>query len=236
MRVALCAVVLVGCASGSAVNPASDGPPGPPGDDAPVTKDAPTPIDARPLDAFVPPDACVPTPHELLANPALDLTPQGTGWTGARDPQLAAFPMIGTDPSGFAAHSQPYKAFFGGAAGSDLGQTSVADSLYQDIAIPANATQVTITGQWAVGTNDDPSTAYDSFQLALVQTNGSPIETVLTLNNTSTPGGSWVAFSKTIAANVAGQTVRLRATSLNDAIYNTNFFLDTLSMQALYCP
>ena len=227
MRAVLAAVVFAGCASGSAAQPID----GQPGQDA-----TETPTDARPLDAFAFRDACVPTAQELLANPALDLTPAGMGWTGMRDPQLAGFAFIGPDPTGFASHSVPNKAWFGGAAGTDLLQSTVADSLYQDVAIPANATQVVVSGQWAMGTNDSTSTVFDTFQLALVQPNGTPIETILTLDNTSTPAGAWVAFSKTITANVAGQTVRLRGTSLNDITGHTNFFLDTLSLKATGCP
>jgi len=58
---------------------------------------------------------------------------------------------------------------------------------------------------------------------------------VLTLNNTNA-NGAYVAFTKTITANLAGQTVRLRATSTNDIEFHTNFFLDTLSLKATHCP
>lgn len=235
MRAVLAAIVMTGCASGSAANQQVDADPG---KDAPESFGDARLADARPPDAFVFQDACVPQAIELLANPALDLTPAGVGWTGARDPQLAGFAFIGPDPTGFASHSTPNKAWFGGAAGLDLPtpQSTVADSLYQDVTIPATATSVVISGQWAMGTNDDPTMPFDTFALALVQPNGTPIETILTLDNTSTPAGAWVAFSHPVTASLAGQTVRLRATSLNDVVDHTNFFLDTLTVTATGCP
>ena len=68
-----------------------------------------------------------------------------------------------------------------------------------------------------------------------MQTNGTVIENVMTANNL-TVAGTFTLFTKNITGNVAGQTVRLRATSINDAILHTNFFVDTLSLKATHCP
>ena len=242
------AILLVGCASGGTpFSPPPSGddqpdaakqPDGPPIE--PPVVDAPAPPTDEmilPADAAVTPDACVPQQQQKLGNPALDLTPNGTGWVEVPLPNLPGgpFPIVTTD--GFAASSAPLKAWMGGAAGGDASPAAatISDQLYQDITFPADATNFIVSGMQAVGTTDDPSTVFDTFSLDITETNGSPIENVLVLNNTS-PTGVWTAFSKTLSSNLAGRTVRLRATSTNDDIFHTNFFLDTLSFKATACP
>ncbi len=201
------------------------------------------PIDARPLDAFKfedapPPDACVPLITELLTNPVLDLSPTGIGWTEVPIQNLPGgpYPIITSD--GLAAQSPPFKAWLGGAAGEDANpeQDSLTDQLYQDVAVPALTTQLVLTGFYVVGTTETGSVVYDTGSLDLLQTNGTPIENVMALNNTTTVS-DWTTFSHTFTANVSGQTVRLRATSTNDITNNSNFFFDTLSLKATHgCP
>jgi hypothetical protein len=187
--------------------------------------------------AIVPPDACVPAQVEKLVNPVFDLAPTGTGWTEVPIQGLTGgpFPIITSD--GPVAHSAPNKAWLGGAAGEDVVpiQASVTDQLYQDIVIPASTTQVVITGFYLVGSNDSTTTVFDTFRLDVLQPNGTPIETVLQLDN-KTVATAFTAFTKTLTANVAGQTIRLRATSTNDIDLHTNFFLDTVSLKATHCP
>jgi hypothetical protein len=260
MRAALAAVVFAGCASGSSPLTQSDAPNGNPHDDAAMI-DAPPPhrdaaqvidtpiaidaaIDAFVPDAFVPKDAppvdaCVPVVSELLTNPVFDLTPTGTGWTEQPIQNLPGgpYPIITSD--GFGAQSVPFKAWLGGAAGSDASpaQSSLTDVLYQDVTIPANTTVLAITGFFVVGTTETAGTGiFDTGTLDLIQTNGTPIENVMSLNNTTTTA-DWTAFNHTFAASLSGQTVRLRATSTNDITNNSNFFFDTLSLKATHgCP
>jgi hypothetical protein len=189
-----------------------------------------------------PPDACVPTVNEKLANPVFDLTPNGTGWVDGRDPATnmlsgGPFPIISANPTGVVAHSAPNKGWFGGAAGNQVSppKASLVDTLHQDFAVPAMATNVVVSGYYLVGTNDVTNVVYDTFSIDLVQTNGTLIENVLTLSN-MTAASTFTAFSKNITANVAGQTIRIRATSINDDLYHTNFFLDSLSVKATHCP
>lgn len=231
----------------------------PPGSDAnedfhdapPQNPDAPPAPDAFVPDAFVipidaPPDACVPVASERLVNPVLDLTPQGVGWVDQRDPRLNAqpggpFPIISPLPTGLTPVSAPNMAWLGGAAGEDISPpvNSLTDQLFQDIPIPANATQVTINGFFLVGTQDDPGIVFDTFSLDFTQTNGTPIENVLTANNT-TVAGSFTPFSHTISAGglaqMVGKTVRLRAIMVNDVSFLTNVFLDSFSVQVTACP
>jgi hypothetical protein len=199
----------------------------------------PPPPDAPPPP---PPDACVPSQQEKLANPALDLSPMGSGWVDGRDARTNAlaggpYPIISANPSGLAAHSAPNKAWFGGAAGEDVSPpaSSLTDQLHQDITFPADATNFIVSGMYLVGSNDDPSSVFDTFRIDVVETNGTLIESVLAIDNT-TVADTFTPFSKTLATNLAGRTVRLRMVSVNDDILLTNFFVDSVSFKATACP
>ncbi len=236
MRGALLAVlVLGGCARGGSVSSNQDS--GVPGADA--GEHEPTP-DARP-DARPdappdapppPPDACVPVTTQLLVNPLLDGTPRGMGWTE----QLiqAGYPLI-TDQdnsSGPLEHTAPYKAWLGGFTGNN-----VTDVLYQDVAIPPLTTELVLTGQRQVRTDESTTgTAYDTAQVLVTQTDGTPIVTVLSLSNL-TPTAAWTPFNHLFTQNLSGQTVRVRFTSKNDSLYTTSFYFDTLAFTATHgCP
>ena len=241
--VGLVAITLCGCASGSPNAGGQDvdattvdtANPDPPRDAAPdAAIDAAPPIDAPPPDAPVvmPPDACVASAYEKLTNPVFDLTPTGTGWTAVRDPAL--YPIVGAE--GIAPHSAPYKAWFGGASGQDLGvSTPIVDSLHQDVVIPADTSLVTVTGYYLVGTQETDAGIYDTFTLDVIETNGTVIENVIKLDD-NTVATAYTQFTKTLTANVAGKTIRLRGTSTNDVLYRTNFFVDSLSLKATHCP
>jgi hypothetical protein len=244
------AVLLAGCASGG--NAAQSDAPVGGGPDAKVWLDgsiegnpdaAPhidAAIDARPdapVDAApmidAPPDACVPVTTELLLNPVFDLTPIGVNWTST--PIDSAYPLIGSE--GPAPHTAPYKAWLGGLSGQDVGQLSATDLMYQDVTVPPGTTQLVLTGYYLDGTSEDPgeTIAYDNATVDLLQTNGSPIEHVLSLSNL-TPVSAYTLFTHTFTANVSGQTVRLRFTSTNDSINATGWVFDTLSLKATHCP
>ena len=183
-----------------------------------------------------PPDACVPHATELLTNPVFDLTPLGTGWT--QTPIDTSYPPITSDNGSvgqYAPQSAPYKAWLGGFEAPQIGQM-VTDFVYQDIAVPAGTTALAITGYYLVDTAESGGTVYDTGALRLLQTNGTPIESVLALTNVTTTSAAWTAFNHTFTANVAGQTVRLQMTSSNDYSNVTNFMFDTLSIKATHCP
>jgi hypothetical protein len=235
-----------GCANGTSKSSLEIDAPPVPRDSGPIDPvpdarpDGPAPV---PDAAIAPPDACVPVASEKLANPVFDLAPPGTGWVDGRDPATNAlsggpFPIISANPAAFAAHSAPHKAWFGGAAGSQVSppKASLTDTLYQDFAIPANATLVVVTGYYAVGSTELAILPFDTFSLDIVETNGTPIENALAISN-MTVADTFTAFSKTLAlGGVAGKTVRLRASSINDNTNHTNFFLDSLSVKATACP
>jgi hypothetical protein len=244
------AAITAGCASGSgaAVGDAPvgggpdakvylDGPIEPQRDatpplDAPMidaSVDAPRMIDAAPIDA-----ACVPQTTQLLLNPVFDLTPIGVSWT--QTPIVAGFDLITTDAS-YAAQSVPYLAWMGGLSGDDVGLITATDILTQDVTIPANTMQLVISGYYTVGTTENPNDfPYDTANVDLLHTDGTPIEAVVSLSNLTVTGAVWTAFSHTFTTNVSSQTVRLRITSTNDITNASNFFFDTLALTATHCP
>lgn len=240
--------LLIGCAAGgrpfeqepaSDAKPPSDSPVSPdPMPDSMATPDStvlPPDASITPDSPPPPPDACVATVQETLVNPALDLAPDGTGWTQILIQGLPGgpYPIITAD--GLAATSAPNKAWMGGASGSDAGQSSVTDQLFQDITFPADATTFVVSGMFAVGGVEVTTVEFDRFTLDITETNGTVIENVLVLNN-MTPAAAFAPFSKTLTSNLANRTVRLRATSTNDITDHTNFFLDSFSFKATFCP
>ncbi|HEY4239374.1 MAG TPA: hypothetical protein VGM88_06135 [Kofleriaceae bacterium] len=186
--------------------------------------------DAMHVDAM--PDACVPMQTQLLLNPAFDLAPVGVDWTEVLiDP---AAPLITSDNT---PQSAPYLAWLGGIYGDQEGGGSVTDQLYQDVTIPAGTTQLTITGYYANLTDETGATVYDTCDLGLIHTSGTPIETALHLTNAVTTG-TYTPFTYTFSTGptLVGQTVRFRMTSTNDFSNATSFFFDTLALTATHCP
>ena len=244
-----CLLAVAGCASGS--SPLGQGDAPVPVDakqiDAPNHTDAfvPLPDAFVPGDAFVPQDAppdmmtdaaptdaaCVPMVTQLLANPALDLTPMGTNWQ--ETPIDPAFPPI-TDQDGPAEQSAPYKMWLGGFAAGDLGMTTVTDVVYQDVTVPANTTQLVLSYYVIVGTQEDPAatTAFDTASVAFTQTNGTQANSFSNL----TPVATWTKLTFTVPQNLSGQTIRLRLTSSNDISFGSNFFFDSFELNATHCP
>jgi hypothetical protein len=179
--------------------------------------------------------SCTPMQIEMLQNPSFDLAPVGNLWTAV--PFDPAYPLV-TGDVGIAQQSAPYYAWMGGLQGTDYGVATCTDTLYQDIAIPATATALVLTGYYEVRTGETGGTVYDSGSLALTQTNGTVIESVYTtqqLNNAHATT-TWTAINHTFTNVSAGQTVRLFFTTSNDVTNPTSFYFDSLSLKALACP
>ncbi|MBA3454400.1 MAG: hypothetical protein H0T42_15005 [Deltaproteobacteria bacterium] len=177
--------------------------------------------------------ACVPVNAELLVNPALDLSPAGTGWSQTLiDP---AFPLV-TGDGAIPEQSAPFKAWLGGFE-SDGFPATVTDVLIQTVVVPANTTQLVLTAYYDVRTGEDPAetTVFDTAAIDVTQPNGTPIATVRALSNL-TPTTGWTMVTHSFSPNLAGQTIRVRMTSSNDFFRPTSFYFDTLSLRALHCP
>ena len=179
------------------------------------------------MDAHVFMDACVPVQTQLLQNPAFDLDPVGIDWT---ETQVAMLQVVTNDSP----QSVPYSLFLGGYTGYG----TATDGAYQDIVIPGNVTALTLTGYYGVATNETPMTGpYDTAAVVLTQTNGTPIETVLSLDNNTNTNSMYVPLTHSFnVATLGGTTVRLKFTSTSDNTLATAFFFDTLALTATHCP
>jgi hypothetical protein len=219
------ALLLAACAQAGQSQPAADASIGGPSDSR---------VDAR-ADAMtvLPPDAyqCTTMTMQLLQNAAFDLDSAGTGWV--QQPTDASLPLV-TPDDGVVEHTAPNKVWLGGLEAADYLLLQVTDSIYQDVAIPAGTMQLTLTGQFDVRTSESDPVVYDAAEVVLTQTNGTLIDTVLTASN-ATPKTGWTPFSKTFATTSAGQTVRLRMSSVNDEILPTSFFFDSFALTATVC-
>jgi hypothetical protein len=239
-----------GCASGgkSGLGADASDPPPPPIDsnqsvDA-LLPDAFVPPDGSIPDAFVPPpdafvpDAfvCTPVTTQILLNPAFDLAPMGTNWVQTALPGYS--PPITDEVSGSQSmpfQTPPYRVWLGGVE-ADL--FTVTDALYQEVVIPANTTQLTLTGYVRVGTAETSTISqYDTASLTLTQTNGTVIANIASYSNlTSIPAWTPFAYTYTGTMDLSGQTVRLRMTSTNDFSNVTSFWFDTFALNATHCP
>jgi hypothetical protein len=214
-------------------------PDSPPPIDSPLPIDSPPPIDAAPDAPNVQPDACVPGSTQFLTNPAFDTGPGTWQEVPITDPDGVPFPIVVTAPAQFPAQSPGYVAWLGGISSIEVEEFfPVTDEIYQIVGIAPGATGITLSGYWAVDTAEaDDGEATDDFTLEIRSTTGALLQQILVLNNTAQVNPAWTAFSVPITANIAGQNVRIRATSTNDLTLATSFFLDSLSLAATApCP
>lgn len=197
-------------------------------DAAPGTPDAAGTPDAMPA----PPDAaCEPQAVQLLANPAFDVDPIGTGWTETLiDP---GYPLI-TGDDGIAEHTAPYKAWMAGFEGG-------ADALVQGFTLPATATALVLSLQHETRTDEDPGAvvAYDSAFVELTDDAGTTLVTPLTLSNL-TATTAWTSlvytFDPALVAARAGEALRLRFRTASDDSFATSFYFDSVALTATACP
>lgn len=156
-----------------------------------------------------------------------------TGWTVT--PVISGDPIINTqagDGGALAPQTPTYRAWMGGV---EQAPSTNKDTMYQDVAIPASTTALEITGYYEVRTAETDATAYDKADVELVTTTGTTQLELITHLDDNGPTTSWTMFQKTIAANVAGTTVRLKFSSAGDGLYPTSFYYDSIALDATYC-
>jgi hypothetical protein len=194
-----------------------DAMPPPPPDAAPGTPDAAPLPDAPP--------ACTPMNVNLLANAAFESGP-GVGWI---ETSTGGYEII-LQPTDlpFAAHTAPYAAWLGG-------YTNGTDTLLQSVTVPAGATQLRLTGYRVIGTTEVAGGgAWDYVYLRLRNSSGVVLETLGTYSNVDTIA-AWTSFSFTASSPHAGESIQLYIEATNDIIDHSNFFFDTLSLEASVC-
>ena len=160
----------------------------------------------------------------IVVNGNFDSAPLGTGWT--QDDGGSGYPPIvsGSEmPPSIPPQSAPNAAWLGGLF-------NVTQSIYQDVAVPAGTTKLTLSGYLWITTEEHGGT-FDHLYAEIIAPGGT--ETVGHWTNLSSNTG-WTLFSTQASGNYAGQTIRLRIRSTNDATLNTNFFLDTCDLDDCY--
>jgi hypothetical protein len=174
---------------------------------------------------------CTVVTKNILMNGNFDAG--GAGWTVS--PIVSGDPIINTqagDGGAVAPQSPTYRAWMGGI---EEAPAANKDSIYQDVAIPATTTMLVFNGYYEIRSAEPDATAYDKADVDLVNMAGTTlIESIKHLDDNGKTT-AWTAFSKTIAANVAGTTVRLRFATAGDGLYATSFLFDTVSLDATYC-
>ena len=175
--------------------------------------------------------ACTVQTKNVLANGDFDAG--GTGWTVS--PILTGDPIINTqatDAGPVGAQSPTYRAWMGGVT-AGAGAT-VSDSMYQDVLIPASTTMLVFNGFFEIRSDEPDGTIFDRATVELTSPGGTAIETIKMLDDNQKTT-QWTMFTKTIAADVAGQTVRLKFSTTSDDSFATGFFFDTVSLDATGC-
>lgn len=229
-------LLLVGCATGAK----NDGGDNTDATDNPGDPDARATVDSAGIDATpdarpdaMPDAACVPATVQLLANNAFDLAPVGTMWN--QDLLIQPGYQLITDQDGVPEDTAPYKAWLGGFTDIDF---PADDAMYQDIAIPASTTALTLTYKYQVATSETGGTAYDGAWIDLNDTTDTLLAEAQFMNNTM-PTAAWVPMTYVVADGVinqvAGGTLRLRISSSNDVSNPTSFYVDTMSLTADVC-
>ncbi|MBL9016981.1 MAG: hypothetical protein JNL83_22520 [Myxococcales bacterium] len=174
------------------------------------------------------PGPCTPMMVNLLQNGNFETQPLATGWTETR---YQNEPIVRADGT-IVAQSGTVRAWLGGVLGG-IG-AAATDALHQDVAVPASATNIVITGFYDVRTGETGTTQYDTASFAITSTGGAVLQQVQALSNAA-PTTAWTAINVPVTANIAGQTVRLRLASSNDFTAATSFYFDTLALTATVC-
>ncbi|HSN19219.1 MAG TPA: BACON domain-containing carbohydrate-binding protein [Usitatibacter sp.] len=155
----------------------------------------------------------------VVSNPGFE-----SGASGWVESATSGVSIIYTD--GTAAHTGSGYAYLGG-------YTSGTDSIYQDVTIPANASQAQLRFWYRITTSESGSSPYDVLTVAVEnRTTGARLATVVTLSNADATSGYVRAGPYDLSA-FKGQTVRLRFTATNDFSDTTNFFVDDISLSVV---
>ena len=126
-----------------------------------------------------------------------------------------------------AAQTVPFAAWMGGADSND-------ESLWQTVTVPASATALRLRGQIRIATLEVIPVVYDFLAIELRSSSNVLLQTLFTYDDDDA-NPAWTAFMFSAASAYAGQTVRLYFHATTDSSDITNFFLDSLVLEALVC-
>lgn len=158
----------------------------------------------------------------LLLNGNFDQGP-GIGWTEYSSGGWQLITPAGELPGTVIPQSGPC-AWLGG-------DNNLTDYIYQDIIIPHSATGLTIN-LYRLFATQETSEVHDQVVLSIRNPiTNQLLETLATWSNLDFTEG-WVSQSLAISGNYAGMPVRFHLSSSPDSSLNTNFFFDTISLDA----
>ena len=160
------------------------------------------------------------TPSSLISNGGFE-----SGTSGWVQQATSGQPIITTSPS--IAHTGSVVAWLGG-------YVSGTDIVYQDVTIPAGASQVTLAYWYLISTQEPAgSTAYDIMTVSIQNpSTGATLATLASYSNVNARSGWFQSQSFDLSA-YAGQTVRLRFAAVNDFSNYSSFFIDDITLTAV---
>ncbi len=119
-----------------------------------------------------------------------------------------------------------------GAKGVWLGaNNNEEDWISQSLVLPADAGSLNLSYWWAVFTEENPGAAFDVMRVQLLRVDNVLITTLAEYSNDSAESWVWNLAHADLSA-YAGQTVKLRFHSKNDANNASSFFVDDVSLLA----
>jgi hypothetical protein len=175
---------------------------------------------------------CAPTNVQLLSNQ--DLDSGRTMWLEMPEAPKDRLIMTTLEIRGhgprLTAHSPDYAAWLGGV-------NPAVERLVQAITLPPGASGLRLKGHILIASQDTPFYAIDKLYLEVVDVGGVVIEAIggaPTFSNVDLTL-SWAPFDFPIEGSYGGQTIRIQIRAINDELFNTNFFLDSLRLEATMC-
>ena len=155
-----------------------------------------------------------PPPGELVLNGGFETGT--TSWTGTTA-------VIGTFARE-AAFAGTRNAVFGGTG------TTLSQTLYQGVTIPASATAATLTFQLHIDTAETGATAYDFLKVEVLSSTGTVLATLASYSNANAATG--YALKSFDLSAYKGQTIRINFRATEDSSLQTSFAVDNVSLNA----
>jgi len=102
------------------------------------------------------------------------------------------------------------------------------------VTIPAGATSITLSFYYVIQTQEMSPGVYDTMDVYTYDPALAKYTALAAFNdNMATP--SWTRFSINLPLSMAGRTVEIGFQSSTDASKNTNFFVDSVSLDVTAC-
>jgi len=161
---------------------------------------------------------------QLLVNPGFD-----SGHVAWVENTLSSSQIITPDSmiTALKAQTPPNVGWLGG-------YPNAQDDLYQTVTIPAGATSITLTFYYAIFTQENASGEFDTMDAYTYDPVNNIYTAVATFSN-ATPASTWTRFSTSLPTSLAGQTFQVGFLATTDATKNTNFFVDSVSLDVVAC-